>query len=183
MNEKAYLREIRRGNTSALNSFIEELYPPVYRFVFCKVSGKEEAKDITQEVFLRFIKQIHNYKSDGKVMAYLYTIAMNCCRSYYRKAQKHDYLELNDQLAADERDINEQVLDSLQFDELKSYLLQLPDKDQNVLIFHYLKQMTFKEIAELSDEQEATIKTRHYRALKKIRDLMKEGDLCAVKNR
>lgn len=56
MNEKAYLKEIRKGNQEALNAFIETLYPSVYRYVFCKVSGKEEAKDITQEVFLRFIK-------------------------------------------------------------------------------------------------------------------------------
>lgn len=46
MNEKAYLKEIRKGNQEALNAFIETLYPSVYRYVFCKVSGKEEAKDI-----------------------------------------------------------------------------------------------------------------------------------------
>ena len=88
MNEKAYLKEIRKGNQEALNAFIETLYPSVYRYVFCKVSGKEEAKDITQEVFLRFIKQIHNYQSNGKVLAYLYTIAMNCCHTYYRKEKR-----------------------------------------------------------------------------------------------
>lgn len=180
MNETAYLKEIRKGNSSALDAFIEELYPPVYRYVFCKVSGKEEAKDITQEVFIRFTRQIHNYRSDGKVLAYLYTIAMNCCRSYYRKEKHHDHLELNDEIATDDKSLSEQVLDQLSFDDLKKYLLQLSDKDQNVLIFHYLKQMTFKEIAELTKESEATIKTRHYRALKKVKHMMKEGDAYAT---
>ena len=183
MNEKAYLKEIKKGNSSVLDSFIEELYPPVYRYVFCKVSGKEEAKDITQEVFIRFSRQIHNYKSDGKVLAYLYTIAMNCCRSYYRKEKHHDYLELNEEIASDDKSLSEQVLDQLKFDQLKEYLLRLSDKDQNVLIFHYLKQMTFKEISTLTKESEATIKTRHYRALKKIRRMMKEGDTDATRDR
>lgn len=183
MNEKAYLREIRNGNQDALNALIEELYPPVYRFVFCKVSGKEEAKDITQEVFIRFMKQIYSYKSDGKLLAYLYVIAMNCCHSYYRKEKRYDYLELQEEILSDEKNLNEEILDQLQFHELKQYLLKLSDKDQNVLILHYLKQMTFKEIAELLQENEATLKTRHYRALKKIKQDMKEGAYDVFQNR
>lgn len=182
MNEKAYLAKIRKGDIDALNAFIEELYPPVYRYVYCRVSGKEEAKDITQEVFIRFTKQLSSYKSDGKVLAYLYTIAMNCCRSYYRKEQRHHSVEWHEELCGDTHNVSEEVLDNLQFEELKYYLRQLDDKDQNVLIFHYLKQMTFKEIADLTKENEATIKSRHYRALQKIRILMKEGDSHATKN-
>ena len=156
MNEKAYLKEIRKGNQEALNAFIETLYPSVYRYVFCKVAGKEEAKDITQEVFLRFIKQIHNYQSNGKVLAYLYTIAMNCCHTYYRKEKRFDYTELNDEISKDD--------------------YNLSDKDQDILIFHYLKQMTFKEISQITNESENTLKTRHYRALAKMKKIIKDGD-------
>lgn len=176
MNEKAYLKEIRKGNQEALNAFIEALYPSVYRYVFCKVSGKEEAKDITQEVFLRFIKQIHNYRSDGKVLAYLYTIAMNCCHTYYRKEKRFDYTELNDEISKDDYNLSEDVLHTLSFEELRLFLQKLPDKDQDILIFHYLKQMTFKEISQITNESENTLKTRHYRALAKMKKLIKDGD-------
>ena len=176
MNEKAYLNDIKKGNQAALNSFIEELYPPVYRYVFCKVSGKEEAQDITQEVFLRFIKQLPNYKSNGKVLAYLYTIAINCCHTYYQKSKRYDYVEFNDEISGSQQELHEEILDRITFEELRILIHRLPEKDQDVLIFHYLKQMTFKELSELMSESESTIKTRHYRALAKIKALWKEGD-------
>lgn len=176
MDEKSYLRKIKHGDSQALNGFIEELYPPIYRYVYCKVQGKEEAKDITQETFLNFIKQIPNYRSDGKLMAYLYTIASHCCAAYYKKEKRFTYTELQEELFYEDTSLNEDMLKGLQFEELKKLLLVLPLKEQDILIFHYLKQMTFKEIADITKERESTIKSRHYRALGKIKKLLEEGE-------
>lgn len=173
MKEKRQLHRIRKGDQQALNAFIEDLYPPIYRYVYCKVSKKEDAKDITQEVFYRFSKQLQTYAWDGNVLAYLYTIATHCCSSYYKQEARHDYVELIEELTTDESSIAS-IMDQLQLEELKNLLLQLPCKDQDVIIFHYLKQLTFLEISHILHESEATIKTRHYRALIKIRKLWNE---------
>ena len=136
MNEKAYLKEIRKGNQEALNAFIETLYPSVYRYVFCKVAGKEEAKDITQEVFLRFIKQIHNYQSNGKVVNHKYYIEVidhDSCSSVKfdlitkrfiffekRRIRKRVYMELNkSKLLLESMDFNLSCNEKLQFPVLK----------------------------------------------------------------
>lgn len=173
MKEKFQIRKIKKGDQDALNAFIQDVYPPIYRYVYCKVSGKEEAKDITQDVFYRFVRQLSTYDWDGNVLAYLYTIASNCCASYYKKTKRFDCIELIEELAAEEP-ATYQLLDQLQLEELKLLLLRLPPIDQDIIIFHYVKQMTFKEIAHILAEHEGTIKTRHYRSLHKIRKLWKE---------
>lgn len=55
-------------------------------------------------------------------------------------------------------------------------LTKLPDKDQDILIFHYLKQMTFKEISQITNESENTLKTKALSCSCQDEKLIKDGD-------
>lgn len=88
MKENVLILQIKHGNQKALNTLISHYYPSIYRYIYLKIYTKEDAADITQEVFLRFIRQIPTYHHQGKLLNYLYTIAHSCCIDYIRK-QKH----------------------------------------------------------------------------------------------
>ena len=61
MKEKWLLHKIRHGDMAALDTFITQVYPTIYAFVYRKMQGDDSAKDITQEVFLRFIRYLPTY--------------------------------------------------------------------------------------------------------------------------
>ena len=58
MREQQILHKIKKGDQQTLNNFIQDLYPYVYSFTYRKMQGDDSAKDITQEVFVRFIRQL-----------------------------------------------------------------------------------------------------------------------------
>ena len=87
MNQKLLIYQIKKGNKQALEELIHHFYPDVYRYIYLKLTIKEDAKDLCQEVFLRFIRQIPMYHDKGKLINYLYTIAYSVCMDYFRTQQ------------------------------------------------------------------------------------------------
>jgi len=65
---------------------LQEQYEKVYTFCYFKVKNREIAEDITQQTFLKYF-ETKSYLEKGKKLAFLYTIARNCCIDYYRKTK------------------------------------------------------------------------------------------------
>ena len=73
-----------------MDILIQSYYPFIYAYVSRKMLMDDCAKDITQEVFLRFLRYLPTYRQEGKLLHYLYRIASNVCKDYYRKMQYHE---------------------------------------------------------------------------------------------
>ena len=84
MKEKYYIKRIQKGDHRALDEFIEIIYPQVYAFIDRKVKGEDIAKDLTQDVFIRFIRALPTYQSEGRVLNYLYKISSHVCYSSFK---------------------------------------------------------------------------------------------------
>ena len=178
MREQQILHKIKKGDQQALNAFIRDLYPSVYSFAFHKMQGDDSAKDITQEVFVRFIRQLPMYHSQGKTLHYLYRITSNLCHDYHRKMQRDQHADIDNQenLLSADCDVHEAILDQMRNEELMYYIGELSDPQQDIILLKYYHQMTFKEIAESFSIPVSTVKTRHTAALKRLFALWKEGD-------
>lgn len=177
MHEKYYINRIKHNDKQALDMFIRELYPDVYRFVYHKMNGADISKDITQEVFLRFIKNVMGYEHNGKVLNYLFCIASHLCVDYFRKNKKAEYIEIEEGISKDEKiNVHEEVIAKLKKEELLKYIYLLHPKEQDVILLKYFHQLTLIEIAKMYNTPESTIKSRHAKALLKLKQLLKEGE-------
>ena len=70
------------------SSLLSDKWNLIYKYCYYHVGNSNAAQDITQEVFLKFLKHIDRYKEYGKLRNYLYVIAKNCIRDYLRKAKQ-----------------------------------------------------------------------------------------------
>ncbi len=174
MKEKYYIKCIQKGDHRALDEFIEILYPQVYAFIDRKVKGEDIAKDLTQDVFIRFIRALPTYQSEGKVLNYLYKISSHVCYSYFKK--KRNDLEIDDEILEDKSiDVHETILKQFQEKELENVIRLLKPKQQDVIILKYYNQYTFQEIAEIYNVSVSTMKSRHYQALVQLKKIMEGG--------
>ena len=148
MREQQILHKIKKGDQQTLNNFIQDLYPYVYSFTYRKMQGDDSAKDITQEVFVRFIRQLPMYHTD---------------------------IDRQENLISADSDVHEVILDQIRNEELMYYIGELSDSQQDVILLKYYHQMTFKEIAQSFSIPVSTVKTRHTAALKRLCALWKEG--------
>lgn len=76
MTDKELIRKVHNGNKEALNTIVERYYDEIYRFCLYLTGQETDSYDITQEVFLRFIKYIDSYEHRN-LKGYLLIIARN----------------------------------------------------------------------------------------------------------
>ena len=83
MEERQWIKAIQRGDKRYLSDIAEKYYDDIFRFCAYQTGSREDAYDLAQETFLRFIRYVESYRSRN-LKGYLLTIAMNLCRNYHR---------------------------------------------------------------------------------------------------
>lgn len=82
------VEKIKNGDSKAGEQFVKKYYSSIYQYCFLHIHDRDCAEDITQETFLRFFETIHTYTERGKAKNYLYRIAGNCMKNYYKKKKE-----------------------------------------------------------------------------------------------
>lgn len=149
----------------------------IYRFVFLKVSSQEEAEDLTSQVFTKGWKRISNIKNQKakikNVPAYLYQIARAEIANHHREKAKFQITNaISDQIIDPNPGPEETQELQSELEILKKTLPQLKDDYQNVVIWRYLEGLSVKNIAQMMEKPEGTVRVMVYRALKELRKKM-----------
>lgn len=138
----------------------------IYRFIFLKTGTKEVAEDITSQVFTKGWRKFKLQGTDiNNMSAYLFQIARAEVANHYREAGKFQIISTESIEVKD-------VKDNFDGQDIKDYLKGMEDDLQNILIWHYVEGMNFKEIGSLLSRPEGTVRVMAYRALKELREKM-----------
>jgi RNA polymerase sigma-70 factor (ECF subfamily) len=159
-----------------------ELYdqyaPKIYRFVYLKVNSVQDSEDLTSEVFFKFwdnfIRNRDNKKKIDNPRAFLYRIANNLVTDFYRKKSRTELISdpKEDVILAkikDSTDLNDQINAELDISEVKKALARLKGEYQNIIIWRYLDDFSNKEIAQIMEKPEGTVRVLVHRALKELK--------------
>lgn len=169
LTDREMLRRIHEGNKDAMNAVIEKYYDDIYRFCFYLTSSETDSYDISQEVFLRFIRYSHAC-SWRNLKGYLLIIARNVCRDYFRRKEREGAGSLSDELP-DKRDVME--------DAESRYLLQtllglLSYEQREVIVLRVREGMKFREISDMTGCSLSTVKSRYRLGIERMKAEMKE---------
>jgi RNA polymerase sigma-70 factor (ECF subfamily) len=146
--------------------------------VYFKVAQSSDAEDIIQTIYIDYFNYvIKKNKKVENVQAYLIQMANHELTKYYKKKKEIPITFDDDNLILleniqDEIDLESDILDTIETDRIVKLVNKLSIVDQKILGAHFRYDMTFKEIAQTLNLSENTIKTRYYRALKELRDLL-----------
>nr|KXH70641.1 MAG: hypothetical protein AM324_00920 [Candidatus Thorarchaeota archaeon SMTZ1-83] len=149
-------------------------YPRIYRYVYYRVRTREDAEDITSEVFVRMVKSLGTQK--GSFRAWLFRIASNLVVDYYRRSarQKQMFLREKDtELLERREDHNEEF--ALQ-DRLRRGLNQLTDEQQQVITLKFVEGYNNSEIADMLGKSAGAVKALQFRALTRLRGILENED-------
>ncbi|MFQ6082601.1 MAG: RNA polymerase sigma factor [Candidatus Aminicenantia bacterium] len=148
----------------------------IYRFVFFKVNSQEIAEDLTSETFLRTWKSFKEKNQEIKnIQAFLYKTAINLVTDHYRQKGKAQIVSANNPSIADPRqDLEKRARLNSDIDNIRQALSNLKEDYQNVIIWRYLDGFTISEVANLLDRTEEATRVLLHRALKALRNNIKE---------
>ena len=138
----------------------------VYRLAFSRTGTREDADDVYQEVFYRYLRKHPAFVSEEHQKAWLLRVTINCSNSFLTSPWQKRRAELSDDIPFE--------------DEKKQYLYtelrQLPEKYRDVIHLFYYEEMTVEEIGRLLHRKASTVRTQLTRAREILRKVMKEND-------
>lgn len=120
---------------------LNQQYEKIYTFCYFKVKNREAAEDITQETFLKYFETTQ-YLEKGKKLAFLYTIARNCCIDYFRKNKYIQNLDDYSELP------NEKSDDVLTMIAVRAAVSKLSSEEQELVLLRYTNELGIGEMAE-----------------------------------
>jgi RNA polymerase sigma-70 factor (ECF subfamily) len=163
----------RLGDRGAADALVRGRYDEIFRFVRRQSPDGDSALDITQEVFIGFLRTIRHYDPrKAGLRTWLYRIAANKLTDFYRSRGRTlaaEPLELADTEPVDGRDFTERVAEGELAARVSDYVGNEPPDTQRIFRLHVWGERTFAEIAEILRLPESGVKTKYYRLIARLR--------------
>ena len=161
------------GDTEAFGRIYDIYADRIYRHIYYRTSNIEDARDLTQEVFVKAWQALPKYKrTKTPFLGWLFTISHNRVIDYYRT--KKDYSYLKDEIVMEDskRSPEKLVEDQFTQQEVRRAILQLPEDQQQVILMSFIEGFEYSEIASALNKSEGNIRVIVHRALKKMREIL-----------
>ena len=179
-SEKILLYRLRLKNDPESYAALYDIYvEQIYRFIYFKVSTREEAEDLTSEVFLKTWHYVQEKKEITNFKALLYKIARNCIIDLYRKRSAKPEAYLEDQLergfeAGDKGEWLRKETDALDSKQVIKALKKLKQEYQEVITLRYVDELEITEIAEIVGKGNVAVRVTLHRAINKLKEVLQK---------
>lgn len=139
----------------------------VYRLAFARTGNRQDADEIYQEVFLRYIRKQPVFQSDAHKKAWFLKVTVNCANSLFRSPWKRCTEPLNEALLSETEE--EQPAP-----DLSMALKRLPPRYREVIHLFYYEELSAEEIGRILHRKPSTVRTQLTRARSILKDILKE---------
>lgn len=170
------LIKAKKGETAAFGEIYNLFFKRIYTFIYYRVSHKETAEDMAEEVFLKAYTKLGSIKQAKSLEAWLYQIARNLIIDYYRS--KKELVELKDIEQTPSYD--DTVLETLELSHqqkiLNELIKELPEDYRQILKMKFFEGLSNEIIAQLTNKSEGAIRVAQFRAITKLKELFEDYD-------
>ncbi|WP_313340229.1 sigma-70 family RNA polymerase sigma factor [Sedimentibacter sp.] len=180
MAEKLLINNLKRGHEDAYRQVVEEYGNKLLRTCCLILKDREEAEDVVQETLIKIFQKLNTFKENSGLYTWIYTIALNLCRDRLRK--KRELLSLEDEWVNDAESVESYVEKNIDRELLRKELFEINSVYRETLVLFYFDNFSVKEISDILNEKEGTIKSRLSRGRNILKEkLLKGGQLNGEK--
>lgn len=177
--ELQLVKRVKAGERAAFDCIVDKYKGKAFALAFNIIGNYEDAKDISQEAFVKAYMNINNFREDSNFYTWFYRILVNLCRDFLRKksAQKRVLAEPlkiqdNEEEAIDVADTSPDPSQAALNKEIKETVDKaidlLPEKQKIAFILKYIQSMRLNEIAQILDCNDSTVKVHLFRAVRSL---------------
>ena len=176
--ERALLVRLRRREPAAFEQLVRANKDRIYDFCVRMLGDREEAYDVTQEIFVSVHLHLDKFREDAKLSTWMFRIAKNHCLNRLKYLKRRGRGRSDDYAEANELQINESVGSPIKPDEVLEASREREwvhraiaelDEDQRMLVaLRDIEGLSYEEIVEITELPEGTVKSRLHRAREKL---------------
>ena len=175
----------RARDMAAYDELIRRYQRKIYQLVYNMTSNREDAEDLTQDVFVKAYSALEHFKGDSSFYTWVYRIAVNRTINYLKKRRRNAALSLDDMDQAVERDpdyvelrsrespVRDATLSELQ-KKLNEALQTLSEKHRTVVVLHDIQGIQHDEIGRMLGCSEGTVRSRLFYARQELQKQLTE---------
>ena len=179
------IRRIQKGDTEAYRELVLKYQQKVYGVAWGMTRNPEDAREITQEAFIKAFKSLERFRFDASFYTWLYRITVNLTIDFRRKAVKRRTNEFDDgRLQKDEAgEIARPHMDASPgrrlerkrlAEQIQAAIDQLPEDQRTAIMLREIEGLSYKEIAETMECAEGTVMSRLFYGRKKLQEILKD---------
>ena len=182
MTDSEAIKQIIQGDRNIYRILVERYQPMVFRTCMGFVHNKDDADDLTQDIFIQVYQSLHTFKAESSFSTWLYRIAVNAALNKVRKTSKSFLLQRLDavfgsekskeyQLSASDTENPENILMQSEHREwVQKALNSLPENQRTAIVLSKYDDLTQKEIAEILNTTEGAVEALIQRAKSNLRE-------------
>lgn len=187
MNENELIKLILQGERDKFRIFVEKYQQMVLRTCMGFVHNKEDADDLTQEVFIQAYQSLPDFKMKSTFSTWLYRIAVNASLNKVRRSAGTSFFQrlesffgsenkMAGQLTASDMDDPENIIIKQEHSQwLQKALDSLPENQRTAIVLSKYDDLSQKEIAEIMNTTEGAVEALLQRAKKNLREKLSEN--------
>lgn len=169
-----------RKNISTINEYetrlsglYEEYYDKIARYVYVRISNKEEAEDIAGEVFLKALQSLKSYREQGVPMqGWLFRIAHNLTVDYLRKMDKRRTVPIDSVVLQGNDNPANTAEKEIEFERVTEAMKQLTTEQREVINLRFFGGLTSKEVGGVLGKSDGAVREMQRAAIEKLRGIM-----------
>jgi RNA polymerase sigma-70 factor (ECF subfamily) len=189
-SEAQFIARLVARDEAAFNELVVSYERRVFALVFRMLGRRDEAEDLSQEVFVQVFKAIDQFRGDSKLSTWIYRIAVNLCKNKSKYLARRHAGEQDDVDAMAERvplsaakgvsvgDISrpDELVEGMQLERVvKKAIAQLEPEFREVLVLRDVEDLSYEEIAGITGLPDGTVKSRIHRARGQLRALVEKA--------
>lgn len=185
LSDNELIQNYVNGDESALKILIQRHQKKVFSYILVSVKNRELAEDIFQDTFIKVVNTLRAgaYKEEGKFVQWVMRIANNLKIDYYRKVQRMpsfesgDDFDIFDVLNGTDRSVEDRIIEEQINSDVKALVKLLPDEQREVLEMRIYEDISFKDIADMTNVSINTALGRMRYALINLRKMIKDNNV------
>ncbi len=180
-DEKTLIRQVLDGDTEAFGGLVSLHEKQVYNLCLRMVNNPEDARDLTQEAFLKAWRSLQFYRSESSFSTWLYRLTSNLCIDHLRQQKRRPAVSLT--MGEEEEPVELEVESSRPTPEeqvihresrwaIAAAMAQLEEEFRLILTLRVVEELSYEQIAAVTDLKVGTVKSRIARARTKLRKIL-----------
>ena len=178
-DEKGLVERCRSGDDEAWRQMVDQLGPRIYSVAYHFTLKREDAEELSQEIFLKIFENLHRYDGSYPLLAWVVSLARNLCIDRYRrKKRERSFRFVSDDAVApmliSGDDPGAEAIRKERTKMLFWALGEVPEDLAEILVLRDLEGFAYDEIGKALDLPEGTVKSRLFRARAEVARKVRE---------
>ena len=170
VNDVELVKSIQGGRMDDFSKLVRKYETPLVRLISRHVRDMELARDVVQETFLKVHQNIHNFEGRCSFKNWIYKIAINTARNKIRSFR--DMENIDDTVIVENSMVESRMIHQELIDQLHEFMETLPNKQRQTVELRVLKDLSFKDVAEIMSCPYDTAKANYRHAMLKLKDMI-----------